>query len=113
MSEQWKPGDEALADSWDVIVVGPSLHNPTMTVVEGVDTGNVFRTPTLTLSPPAPPAPPSVDALIDGWDEPRRSLAEIHLRRARRPRQDQPRPLLAQGRHPHRPRQPPRTRCLG
>ena len=39
-------------------------------------------------------------------EEPRRPLAQVHLRGTARPRQDQPRHLLAQGQEPHRPRQP-------
>ena len=41
-------------------------------------------------------------------EEPRRSLAEIQLRGNQRPRQNQPRPLLAQRQQPRRPRQPAR-----
>ncbi len=39
--------------------------------------------------------------------QPRRPLAQLHLRRTHHPRQNQPRPLLAQGQKPNRPSQAP------
>jgi len=57
-----------------------------------------------------PRKPPQAPAHLEPPLKPRRPLAQIHLRRTHRPRQNQPRPLLAQGQKPHRPRQPPRAR---
>jgi hypothetical protein len=45
-----------------------------------------------------PRQPPQAQGNLAPGEEPRRPLAQIHLRRTRRPRQNQPRPLLAQGR---------------